>query len=261
MDRRNFIAASSIAAGGMMASHSLAAEKNPYGDKQFLELRLYQVANEAQQKRLGAFLRDVAIPAMNRIGIKPIGAFVALEDANDLTITLLMPHPSLESVVTCTSKLLADELFLRDGKAFLELSSKDKGYERIDSALLLSFDAVPKVEVPKRIPERVFQLRCYESHSILAGQKKIEMFNGGGEIDIFRRTGLAPIFFGQMIVGKNVPNLTYMVGFENIEAQKEGWKKFGGDPAWDKLKNDPQYADTVSKIHNTLLRPLPYSQI
>ncbi|MBN1126130.1 MAG: NIPSNAP family protein [Sedimentisphaerales bacterium] len=261
MDRRNFIAASSFAAGGIMASQSLAAENVSYANKQFLELRHYQVADEAQQKLLGAFLRDVAIPAMNRIGIKPIGAFIPLEDANDLAITLLMPHPSLESVVTCTSKLLADELFMKDGKAFLELSSKDKGYERIESSLLLSFDAVPKVEVPKRIPERVFQLRCYESHSILAGQKKIEMFNTGGEIDIFRRTGLPPVFFGQMIIGKNVPNLTYMVGFENIEAQKEGWKKFVADPAWETLKNDPRYADTVSKIHNILLRPLPCSQL
>ncbi|MBN1816028.1 MAG: NIPSNAP family protein [Sedimentisphaerales bacterium] len=261
MDRRNFIAASSLAAGGLMASGALAADKASYGNKQFLEQRFYQVSSEAQQKRLGAFLRDVAIPAMNRIGIKPIGAFVPLEDASDLTITLLMPHPSLESVVTCTSRLLADELFMRDGKAFLELSSKDKGYERVESSLLLSFDAVPKVEAPKRIPERVFQLRCYESHSVLTGQKKIEMFNTGGEIDIFRRTGLAPIFFGEMIIGKNVPNLTYMVGFENLEAQKEGWKKFIADPAWKSLSNDPQYADTVSKIHNILLRPLPYSQI
>ena len=32
-------------------------------------------------------------------------------------------------------------------------------------------------------------------------------------------------------------------------------------PEWDKLKNDPQYKDTVSAITNIILKPTPYSQI
>jgi len=260
MDRRQFFAASSVAAGAAVLPKALAQAAEP-GAKEFYEQRLYRVANAAQQKALVAFLRDAAIPAMNRIGIGPVGVFVPLEDASDLTVYVLMPHKSLESVATATSRMLADETFRRDGRAFLELPSSKKGYERIESSLLIAFDGVPKIEVPTRRPERIFQLRCYESHSVLAGQKKIEMFNKGGELAIFRRSGMNPVFFGEMLIGKNVPNLTYMLTFPNQDAQREGWRRFLADPDWDKLKRDPQYADTVSKIHNVLLRPLACSQI
>jgi len=40
------------------------------------------------------------------------------------------------------------------------------------------------------------ELRTYESHSKKANLKKIEMFNTG-EIAIFRRAGLSPVFFAK----------------------------------------------------------------
>jgi hypothetical protein len=87
------------------------------------------------------------------------------------------------------------------------------------------------------------------------------MFNTGGEIAIFRRTGLPIVFFGQAIVGSKLPNLTYMLSFENEEAMKKGWANFGQDPAWKALRDDPQYKDTVSTITNLVLRPASSSQI
>jgi len=56
-------------------------------------------------------------------------------------------------------------------------------------------------------------------------------------------------------------NLTYMLSFPDQNALRVGWQKFVTDPEWDVLKADPQYADTVSKIHNIVLRPLACSQI
>ncbi len=260
MDRRQFFAASSLTAGAAVLPTALAGAAAVPG-REFYEMRLYRVAGEAQQKALVAFLRDAALPAMNRIGINPVGVFTPLEDASDLTVYVLMPHQTLDSVATATARMLADEAFRRDGRAFLEVPSAKKGYERIESSLLLAFEGVPKLEVPPRRPERVFQLRCYESHSVLAGQKKIDMFNKGGETAIFRKTGLSPVFFGEMLIGKNLPNLTYMLSFPDQNALRVGWQKFVTDPEWDVLKADPQYADTVSKIHNIVLRPLACSQI
>jgi hypothetical protein len=76
-----------------------------------------------------------------------------------------------------------------------------------------------------------------------------------------REVGLGPIFFGQALIGSRLPHLTYMLSAENPEAHKEHWDAFRADPKWDKMKNDPQYADTVSKIANQFLVPTPYSQI
>jgi hypothetical protein len=52
-----------------------------------------------------------------------------------------------------------------------------------------------------------------------------------------------------------------MLSAETSEAHKKHWEAFGKNPVWNKMKNDPQYADTVSNIANRFLVPTPYSQI
>ena len=118
-----------------------------------------------------------------------------------------------------------------------------------------------RVETPVKGPSRVLQLRIYESASTERARLKERMFNEGGEIRIFRESGLAPVFFGQAITGTRLPNITYMVAFENDEALKAGWAKFGQHPDWAKLRVDPTYKDTVSAITNLVLRPAGGSQI
>ncbi len=69
---------------------------------------------------------------------------------------------------------------------------------------------MPVMEIPAK-NERIFELRCYESPSESAGQKKISMFNDAGEIDIFKKVGARPVFFGETIIGERRPSLTYVV--------------------------------------------------
>jgi len=97
--------------------------------------------------------------------------------------------------------------------------------------------------------------------SLSRRKKKVEMFNTGGEIAIFRHTGLDPVFFGQSLVGTRLPNLTYMLGFDDMDSKEKSWDRFRNDPGWKKLKAEPYYKDTVSKVTNILLRPALCSQI
>jgi hypothetical protein len=148
---------------------------------------------------------------------------------------------------------------------FTNVPAADPPYVRVESSLLVAFDGMPKLEVPKQTAEkkpRLFELRTYESHSKKANQKKIEMFNVG-EIALFRRAGLAPVFFGETLVGAKMPNLTYLLVFDDMPAHDANWKTFGGDPDWKKLSTTPGYTDPeiVSNINNVFLRPAPYSQI
>ena len=89
------------------------------------------------------------------------------------------------------------------------------------------------------------------------------MFNDKGEIDIFKRLGFKPVFFGETVVGDNRPNLTYMVTFKNMDEKAARWKAFGGDPEWKKISSPPEYADAllVSKITSTMIKPTAYSLI
>jgi len=109
---------------------------------------------------------------------------------------------------------------------------------------------------------RIFELRTYESNNVKAAQRKVRMFNEG-EAAIFERLGMAPVFFGETLVGRNLPNLTYMLSFENMAARDRLWSAFGGDAQWQKLRAQPGYADAeiVSNITNAILRPLDFSPI
>jgi len=259
MRRRDFLAGA--CAGGLagLARTAPAADTAP-PNKEYYELRLYRVDSQARRKRLDEFLGTAAVPAWNRAGVKPVGAFQS-EKADDHDLHVLLPHKSAESLVTCRARLLADRQYLADGEPFLKLPKKDPLYERIESSVLLALDAVPKVEVPSKKDTRLFQLRIYEAHSVERNQKKIEMFNTAGEVAIFRKCGMNPVFFGEALTGTKIPNLTYMIGFDDPDAQKAAWKKFMAHPDWKKISRDPAYRDTVSRITNIVLRPTAYSQV
>jgi hypothetical protein len=258
MKRREFMAASCLAGLGPLGAAAAQGAGASTG-KELYELRLYHLASVDKQNAFEAFLAEAAIPALNRIGIEPVGVFKAAE-GDDPGLFVLLPHKTVASLVGMYEKLGGDAAFLEAGARLLEAPKSDPAYERFESSLLLAFDGHPKLTVPSKKESRVFQLRIYESHNDERAVKKIEMFNAG-EIDIFHRTGLAPVFFGQTLVGSRLPNLTYMLGFDDPEALEKAWDAFRADPGWNEMKQDPQYADTVSNITNLLLRPAGCSQI
>jgi hypothetical protein len=260
MKRRDFLAASCVAGCTAWAGRSEAADAAAGLGKELLELRLYQIESAAKQKLVLDYLGDAALPAWQRLGIGPIGVFT-MHDPEGLNVYVLLPHQSLESVLAAKQRPLGDAEYLKAAAPFLDVPMKDPAFKRMDSWLLLAFDKMPKVDVPTSKPSRVLQLRIYESHSPLMAKKKIEMFNDAGEMALFRRLGMTPVFFGETLVGSNLPNLTYMLGFDDADAMKAAWGKFLVDPEWLKLKADPRFKDTVSKVTNLVLHPAPCSQI
>jgi hypothetical protein len=259
MKRREFLAASCLSAAAGLSQMVTAADK-PAGSKQYLELRRYELASAEKQRVFDGFLAKAAIPALNRFGINPLGVFKMAENEN-YDLWVLLPHNSLESVVETNTKMLADPQYQQDGGAALNCPIDNPVYKRFESSLLLAFDKCPKVEVPAKKNTRVFQLRIYESHNTIMAKRKIEMFNEGGEIALFRNSGMNPVFFGESIIGSRMPNLTYMLVFDNNEAQESAWDKFLNNPEWEKLSSSSYYEDTVSNITNIVLRPVSSSQI
>jgi hypothetical protein len=263
MKRRDFLAASCAVGMTSLSSSALAESKDSSKSKELYELRLYHLESGEKAKRFTEFLGRVAVPAFNRVGIKPVGVFrIEPEDGSkDPNIYVLMPHCCFASVVSATAKLLEDEEYLKAGADVLGTPKKDPAFIRVESSLSLAFDDCPKTEVPTKKDSRVLQLRIYESHNQHKAKKKVEMFNTGGELAIFRKTGMNPVFFGETLVGTRLPNLTYMLGFDDMEAKEAAWKAFLSHPDWQVCKSKPEYADTVSRITNIMLRPVEGSQI
>jgi hypothetical protein len=279
MQRREFLAASAAAAVGLAADVAAGAQaagaqdKDGHGDesagRQLIELRVYHFPSAGKQKAFAAFLADAMVPALNRAGARPVGAFTLaakdnpeLEvqpDPNDLYVVI--PHQNAQSFLDLNTRLITDEQFLQAGQAVIAAPKSDPAFTRYETSLLRAFAAVPTVLSPAKGANRVAQLRTYESHSSERAMKKIQMFEQGGEIAIFRKVGLNPVFFGQAVAGSKMPNLTYMVAFDDERAMKAGWDAFRADPDWKKLSGDETYKDTVSNITNLVLRPVEGSQI
>ena len=255
MKRREFLAAAGLAGVSSIAS---AKEESERGKREYFELRRYHLLNRSKTRVLGDFLQEVGIAAMNRVGIKTVGIFNAMYGPNDPTLYVLLVHKSLESVVTITERLMADREYSKAD--FVHAAITEPAYVRYESSLMVAFSHMPKLEVPEK-KSRIFELRIYESHSIKAVKKKIEMFNEGGEIAIFKKTGLLPVFFGETLIGPKMPNLTYMLVFDDMAMRDKRWGTFGSDPGWRKLRANPAYKDTVSNITDIILRPTRYSQI
>lgn len=259
-NRRTFLAATTVL--GLTATrNAMAGADTPAIERQLYELRRYDITGAEQKAGLDAFFRDAAIPAWNRAGINPVGVFYPETDLSPIYV--LLPHKNFESVLTCTQKLLGNAEYLEKGAAVLNAPASAPAFGRVESSLLLAFKGMPCLETPVKNAGRVVQLRTYESPSVKTGQKKIEMFNDAGEIPLFRRVGLHPVFFGEAVVGDKLPNLTYMLIFESKEQLDANWKTFINDPEWKVLSKKEEYSDKaiLSHITNLILKPAEYSQI
>jgi hypothetical protein len=266
MKRREFLKTSltvSTAAGLSTAGLSISSAQSGAASREYYELRIYRLKSGAKTDLLDSYLETAAIPAWNRLGIKPVGAFTERESKEAPAVYVLIPYASLNAFSEAVDKMLVDPELQKAGAAYLQSPKDNPAFDRIESWLMLAFAGMPKIEQPaysKERKPRMFELRTYESHSELKALKKVEMFNSG-EIDLMREVGLGPIFYGQALIGPNLPHLTYMLSAENQDAHKKHWDAFGKSPIWKKLQADPQYADTVSKPSNHFLVPTAYSQI
>lgn len=262
MNRRNFIHAT-VAAGGLAALPDVvtAADGNSPASREYFELRAYTLRPD-RQKLLDDYLKNALIPGLNRLGVKPIGAFHETPQAEKPVTYLLIPYQSLEQIATVTSRLGNDADYRRAAHDYLSVPAADPVYERIESSLLGGIDGMPRLLAPSAQKPRLFNLRIYESHNEAASKKKIEMFTQG-ELAIFKRVGLTPVLFGEALVGTRLPNLTYLLVFDDDKAREQAWGRFRADPEWLKLKAIPEYEDRkiVSKITNKLLTPAEYSQV
>lgn len=267
MKRRDFFAASAVAGLALGGPAALRGASAAAGGKQLLELRRYTFESNEKRNVFDQFLKSAAVPAINRAGIKPVGVFVMNQEENPKIevegsiLYVLLPHDSFESMLTMVPKLADDWEFTDQAGVLLEAPKNDPLYKRYETQLMLGFDECPKVEVPTTAKTRLMQLRTYESHNTERAIMKIHMFNEGGEIGIFRKCGMTPVFFGSSLAGTKLPNLTYMLSFEDEAAQKEGWNKFRVSPEWKALNGDETYKDTVSNITNIVVRPGAGSQI
>lgn len=231
---------------------------------EFYQVTVYHFSNKEQQETIDQYLRDAYLPALHKQQIKSIGVFTPLanDTATDKRLYVLVPVRSLQQVLDIKNKLSSDNEYQDKGKAYIDAVYKTPPYTRMENILLQAFPMAPFMNVPKLTgphQDRIYELRSYESATEKIHRNKVQMFNEGGEVALFKDLNFNAVFYGSVIAGAKMPNLMYMTSFENMADRDAHWKNFGSSPVWKKLSALPEYQNNVSKNETIFLHATDYS--
>jgi len=235
------------------------------GTKQmYYEIRAYHVKSSAQAERIDTYLRDAYLPALHKAGITGAGVFkpVSSDTAFGKVIFVFIPYLNLKQYEKVTSLVEKNKDYLKNGKEFLDAPFNDPPFTRYESILLKAFENMPSFAPPSYTNpagERIYELRIYDSATEIKAAKKREMFNRGGEIDLFKSLGFNAMFFGEVLMGSRKPNLMYMITFQDMATHDQKWASFRNSEGWKKMSGLKEYENTVSGITSYLLSPTSYS--
>jgi hypothetical protein len=232
--------------------------------QQYYEVKIYRIADKIQEGRVDTYLKEAYLPALHRAGIPIVGVFKPVEADTSFgkLIYVFIPFNTVDQFMQLPGQLIKDKILTEAGKSFIDAPFNDPPYKRYESIFLKAFINMPNFVAPKFTTapsERIYELRSYESATEAKAVKKIEMFNRGGEIELFKKLDFNAAFFAEVLVGSHQPNLMYMTTFSDMKSHDEHWKAFGATEEWKKLSGMDEYKNTVSKANPCLLHPTSYS--
>ena len=251
------------------AGEPVAEQSGPA--REYYEIRRYRLADEESRQTVLNYLEHALVPALGRAGIDRVGVF-GVEPAGEeepadpvdaLSLWAIIPFATVEDFVAMKPTLEADAAYLEAAAPMYATPTREPIYERVESWFLRAFKGMPVLELPPQTvagEDRIFELRLYESHNEDTARRKVHMFDNG-EIDIMRDVDMAPLLYGELLIGANVPALVYILSAPDMESHREHWTAFGDHPEWVRMREMEMYRGTVSGIESVFLRPTAFSQI
>lgn len=246
----------------IMPGSKSMAQKTPA--REYYKITVYHFTDSVQENVLDDYLEHALMPALHKQKIQNVGIFKCL--ANDTAAQKTMyvfTHFSSLAEMHKTDVLVAkDEQYKKDGTNYINASYNQPPYSRMETIITYAFPLAPHMQLPALQAaknERVYELRSYESATEKIFQNKVQMFNEGGEITLFKRLNFNAVFYSEVIAGSKMPNLMYMTTFENMQDRDAHWKSFVDAPEWKRLVAMPEYQNNMQHIDIIFLRPTNYS--
>jgi hypothetical protein len=257
MRRRKFMkAAGLMAAAPICNSIAQSPQGQPNASKEIYEWRIYNL--KADGSALDKYYAEALIPAYNRQGIE-VGAFAPEQASDTPQRYYLFIYPNLAKYGAVQAALWNDQTFRAAAQPFFDLTAPNPAYNDFTSYLCEAFDKVPRRLKPAT-GRTLFEWRNYKSPNEEANKRKVKMFNSG-EIDIFDKSGINSVCYGDVIAGPRMPSLIYLTWYVDRPARDEAWRKFVAHPDWHSLRDMAEYRHTATDNQSVLLKPLDYSQI
>lgn len=232
--------------------------------REFYQLKIYSFGSEEQVNATDAYLKNAFLPAVKKQGIDKVGVFKSRVTETDTVqkTYVLLPFESLDDFRALENKILEDSTYLAAGSAYIDANYDNPPYKHIESILMQAFTDMPQMETPNLDgprAERVYELRSYESPTEEYYRNKVDMFNAGGEVELFDQLGFNAVFYGEVLSGPKMPNLMYMTTHPDMATRDKNWETFVDSPEWKELIAISKYENNVSHADIWLLYPTEYS--
>jgi hypothetical protein len=260
MNRRFFLQkgapAAALASSAFLAEPAAASPDAAPAYCQLITFRLHFV----QMERFLGWLEKSAFPALNMAGLNPLGAFTMEIGPHVPSVLLLTQHANLAELDAGWQKLAADNEW---SAGIAEMESAGPRYFRRDSILLRATPfSPPLAPTAAGVTNKVYELRHYEAST----QRQLQMMHDrftGGEIEVFAQCGIRPIYYGNTVVGPDMPNMIYLTPFESAAAREKAWAAFREHPGWKKLAAEwmEKSGELARNIGNWMLAPTGFSKL
>jgi hypothetical protein len=230
MKRRHFL--ESMSAMGLAGSAQAAGEKKT----RFYHLHQFFLNNGTQKARLDAYLQE-GIRLLDEVSSGPTICLEGLVAPHLPQVLLITGLGSFEELMALRSKLQGSAEYR---KAVQEWERGEEApYLHYSTSILEATPYSPEIAPLNPAPKtpRIFELRVYHSPTYRQLAALHERF-AGPEIKIFHRTGVHPILYTSTFIGQNMPNLTYLIPFDDLAARDKAWAAFGADPEWAKVRKE-----------------------
>lgn len=225
-------------------------------------LETFSLKQGTQPARLHDYFSQAALPALGRVHAGPKIVLEAMVAPQVPQVVMILGFRSIAEFWSVRARLNEDKELEKAFEAWQ--SGPEPPFEQQANALLEATDYSPEVvplDPPPTTP-RIFELRVYRSPSY-QHLKAVHARFAGPEIKIFHKVGVNPILYTSTVIGPNMPNLTYLIPFENLAAREKAWNAFAADPEWVKARKESidQHGQVVSSNQISLYRASPYSPI
>lgn len=259
MNRRFFLEAM----GGMaMLTPGLAAQAAGERKTRFYLLETYHLKHGTQLGRLHDYLSQWALPAFEKLHNGPKIVLEALVAAHMPQVAVIFGFRSLAEMWDVRAKLNRDEELRKAFEAWQ--AGPEPPFELQNNVLLEATGYSPEIAAldPPPSTPRIFELRVYHSPTWRQLQALHERFEGP-EIKIFHRVGVRPLLYSSTVIGPNMPNLTYLIPFDDLAAREKAWNAFGADEEWIKVRKESidKHGQIANVIQLALYRATAYSPI
>ena len=232
--------------------------------REFYLIKIYHCTTQSQLNHIDAYLEKTYLPFLHNNGINKVGVFAPImnDTSADKRIFVWVPLKNLNQLDVLDQVYEKLDPFGDD--ALIHLDNKDSSlpYTRIESILTKAFKLQPQFEKSSDLVKsnnRVFEYRSYESPTEEMHLRKVNMFNEGQEIEIFKRLNFNAIFYSKALVGARTPNLIYMTSFNDMNDRNAHWDAFKQDPTWKKISVAKEYLKIVNRNETILMKAKAYA--